>query len=60
MFHAVLNNASDHTSHCLTPVDTLKGLLLVIAMSTLNVLSFSIVFIRFIIFLVCHKILKLK
>lgn len=58
MFHAELNDPSDIASPCLTPVDTLKGLLPVIAMSTLDILSFSVIFISFIILLVCHNILK--
>jgi len=58
MFPAVLNNASDIASPCLTPVDTLKGLLPVIATSTLDILPFSVVFISFIILPICHNILK--
>ena len=58
MYHAVLNNASNIASPCLTPVDTLKGLLPVIATSTMDILSFSVIFISFIILLVCHNILK--
>jgi len=58
MFHAELNNPSDIASPCLTPVDTSKGLLPVIAASTLGILSFSVVFISFIILLVRHNILE--
>jgi hypothetical protein len=50
MFHSILNNVAYNATDCLTPVDMLKGLLLVVAMSTLDVLSSNVIFISFIIF----------
>jgi hypothetical protein len=49
MFHAILDNTRCNAMDCLIPVDMLKGLLLVAAMSALDVLSSNVIFISFII-----------
>jgi hypothetical protein len=48
-FSAILNNVADSASYCCTPVDTMKGLPLVFATNTADVLLFNVILTSFII-----------